>query len=147
MAKKALITGIIGQDGSYLAGLLLSKSYEIFGLIRRSSSFNTSRINHLYQDPHNHPFLKLIYGVPLDNSIHASRQDVVEEIHEIWPNVGNIPFVPDKPLGWHFILQQIFLGREINKTKRCPGNKLSVLNLLDVYMFIVRNETSNLKLY
>jgi len=62
MAKKALITGITGQDGSYLAELLLSKGYEVFGLIRRSSSFNTSRIDHLYQDPHNHPFLKLIYG-------------------------------------------------------------------------------------
>lgn len=51
-SKKVLITGITGQDGSYLAELLLEKGYEIHGLIRRSSSFNTSRINHLYQDPH-----------------------------------------------------------------------------------------------
>ncbi|TYQ10700.1 UNVERIFIED_ORG: GDPmannose 4,6-dehydratase [Gordonia westfalica J30] len=50
--KKALITGITGQDGSYLAELLLSKGYEVHGLIRRSSTFNTSRIDHLYQDPH-----------------------------------------------------------------------------------------------
>lgn len=50
--KKALITGITGQDGSYLAELLLEKGYEVHGMIRRSSSFNTSRINHLYQDPH-----------------------------------------------------------------------------------------------
>lgn len=50
--KKALITGITGQDGSYLAELLLSKGYEVHGLIRRSSTFNTSRIAHLYQDPH-----------------------------------------------------------------------------------------------
>lgn len=50
--KVALITGITGQDGSYLAELLLSKDYEVHGLIRRSSSFNTSRINHIYQDPH-----------------------------------------------------------------------------------------------
>ena len=50
--KRALITGITGQDGSYLAELLLSKGYEVHGLIRRSSSFNTSRIDHLYQDPH-----------------------------------------------------------------------------------------------
>ncbi|GAB91347.1 GDP-mannose 4,6-dehydratase [Gordonia rhizosphera] len=50
--KKALITGITGQDGSYLAELLLSKGYEVHGLIRRSSSFNTSRIDHLYVDPH-----------------------------------------------------------------------------------------------
>lgn len=51
--KKALITGITGQDGSYLAELLLSKGYEVHGLIRRASTFNTSRIDHLYQDPHN----------------------------------------------------------------------------------------------
>ena len=49
--KKALITGITGQDGSYLAELLLSKGYEVHGLIRRASTFNTSRIDHLYQDP------------------------------------------------------------------------------------------------
>jgi len=50
--KKALITGITGQDGSYLAELLLEKDYEVHGIIRRSSSFNTSRIDHIYQDPH-----------------------------------------------------------------------------------------------
>lgn len=50
--KKALITGITGQDGSYLAELLLEKGYEVHGIIRRSSSFNTGRIDHLYQDPH-----------------------------------------------------------------------------------------------
>ena len=61
--KKALITGITGQDGSYLAELLLSKGYEVHGLIRRSSSFNTARIDHLYQDPHD-PFARLFlhYG-------------------------------------------------------------------------------------
>lgn len=52
MSKKALITGITGQDGSYLAELLLDKGYEVHGLIRRSSSFNTQRIDHLYTDPH-----------------------------------------------------------------------------------------------
>ncbi len=50
--KKALITGITGQDGSYLAELLLEKGYEVHGIVRRSSSFNTGRIDHLYQDPH-----------------------------------------------------------------------------------------------
>jgi len=50
--KKALITGITGQDGSYLAEFLLEKKYEVHGIKRRSSSFNTSRIDHLYQDPH-----------------------------------------------------------------------------------------------
>ena len=52
MAKKALITGITGQDGSYLAELLLDKGYEVHGLIRRSSTFNTQRVDHIYQDPH-----------------------------------------------------------------------------------------------
>jgi GDPmannose 4,6-dehydratase len=52
LAKRALITGITGQDGSYLAELLLSKGYEVHGLIRRASTFNTSRIDHLYVDPH-----------------------------------------------------------------------------------------------
>jgi GDPmannose 4,6-dehydratase len=51
-AKTALITGITGQDGSFLAELLLEKGYEVCGIIRRSSSFNTDRIDHLYQDPH-----------------------------------------------------------------------------------------------
>ena len=50
--KKALITGITGQDGSYLAELLQGKGYHVHGLKRRSSSFNTDRIDHLYQDPH-----------------------------------------------------------------------------------------------
>ena len=51
MTKKALITGITGQDGSYLSRLLLEKGYEVHGIIRRSSSFNTGRIDDLYQDP------------------------------------------------------------------------------------------------
>ncbi len=52
MAKVALITGVTGQDGAYLAELLLEKGYEVHGIKRRSSSFNTDRIDHLYQDPH-----------------------------------------------------------------------------------------------
>lgn len=52
MTKKALITGITGQDGSYLAELLLDKGYEVHGVVRRSSSFNTDRIDHIYRDPH-----------------------------------------------------------------------------------------------
>jgi len=60
--KKALITGITGQDGSYLTELLLAKGYEVYGIIRRASTFNTDRIDHLYQDPHHQPKLKLIYG-------------------------------------------------------------------------------------
>ena len=65
--KVALITGVTGQDGSYLAELLLSKGYEVHGLIRRSSTFNTSRIDHIYQDPHDtDPKLFLHYGDLID---------------------------------------------------------------------------------
>jgi len=60
--KRALITGITGQDGSYLAELLLNKGYEVHGLIRRSSSFNTERLDHLYADPHEDSRLHLHYG-------------------------------------------------------------------------------------
>jgi len=67
--KKALITGITGQDGSYLAELLLEKGYEVHGIKRRSSSLNTERIDHLYQDPHiNHRNFVLHYGDLTDSS-------------------------------------------------------------------------------
>src|ERR687892_665622 len=67
--KKALITGITGQDGSYLAELLLSKGYEVHGIIRRASTFNTERIDHLYQDPHiNGVRLFLHYGDIADST-------------------------------------------------------------------------------
>ena len=67
--KKALITGITGQDGSYLAEFLLDKGYEVHGIIRRASTFNTSRINHLYSDPHiNGTRLFLHYGDLADSS-------------------------------------------------------------------------------
>jgi len=67
--KKALITGITGQDGSYLTELLLEKGYEVYGIIRRSSSFNTERLDHLYKDPHERDVrLKLIYGDLNDSS-------------------------------------------------------------------------------
>ena len=67
--KKALITGITGQDGSYLAELLLAKDYEVHGIIRRASTFNTGRINHLYEDPHiNGVRLFLHYGDIADST-------------------------------------------------------------------------------
>jgi GDPmannose 4,6-dehydratase len=68
--KSALITGITGQDGSYLSELLLSKGYEVHGVVRRSSSFNTGRIDHLYSDPHEHKNrLILHYGDLNDSSV------------------------------------------------------------------------------
>ena len=69
MAKKALITGITGQDGSYLAELLLNKGYEVHGVIRRASTFNTGRIDHIFQDPHEkNKRLVLQYGDLSDGS-------------------------------------------------------------------------------
>ena len=69
MTRRALITGITGQDGSYLTELLLDKGYEVYGIIRRSSSFNTDRIDHLYQDPHEAgTHLRLVYGDLNDSS-------------------------------------------------------------------------------
>ncbi len=69
MGKKALITGITGQDGSYLAELLLEKGYDVYGIIRRASSFNTHRLDHIYQDPHEKGArLHLIYGDLSDSS-------------------------------------------------------------------------------
>jgi GDPmannose 4,6-dehydratase len=91
--NKALITGITGQDGSYLAELLLDKGYEVHGLIRRSSSFNTHRIDHIYKDPHNHSatdlhlhygdvtdmgsLLDLIYNIRLNEIYHLAAQSHV----------------------------------------------------------------------
>lgn len=69
MSKRALITGITGQDGSYLAEFLLEKGYEVHGIKRRASSFNTQRIDHIYEDPHwPNPKLKLHYGDLTDTS-------------------------------------------------------------------------------
>jgi len=78
--KKALITGITGQDGSYLAELLLEKGYHIWGIMRRSSSFHTGRIDHLYKDPHEHPRLRLVYGDLTDGN------NLSKIINEIQPD-------------------------------------------------------------
>ena len=71
--KKALITGITGQDGSYLAELLLKKGYEVHGIIRRSSSFNTGRIDHLYNDPHTNGIRLFLHYGDLSDSSNISR--------------------------------------------------------------------------
>ncbi|MBL8167799.1 MAG: GDP-mannose 4,6-dehydratase [Acidobacteria bacterium] len=86
MAKKALITGITGQDGSYLAELLLSKGYEVYGIIRRASTFNTERIDHVYQDPHTTDRrLKLLFGDLNDaSSLNKILRDVApDEIYNL----------------------------------------------------------------
>jgi GDPmannose 4,6-dehydratase len=71
--KKALITGITGQDGSYLAELLLEKGYEVHGAIRRSSSFNTGRIDHLYEDPHEEGVRFFLHYVDLNDPLSLVR--------------------------------------------------------------------------
>ena len=86
MSKRALITGITGQDGSYLTELLLEKGYQVFGIVRRSSSFNTERIDHLYQDPHEpHTRLRLFYGDLNDSSSLNTilRRTEPEEIYNL----------------------------------------------------------------
>mgnify|MGYP006076895899 FL=1 len=81
MVKRALITGITGQDGAYLAELLLGKGYEVHGIKRRASSFNTSRIDHLYQDPHEKDVkLKLHYGDMTDSS------NLIRIVQEVQPD-------------------------------------------------------------
>jgi GDPmannose 4,6-dehydratase len=71
--KRALITGITGQDGSYLADLLLAKGYEVHGIIRRASTFNTARIDHLYQDPHVHGVRLFLHYGDLADSVHLVK--------------------------------------------------------------------------
>src|SRR5689334_17683910 len=86
MVKKALITGITGQDGSYLAELLLSKGYEVHGIIRRASTFNTGRLDPIYSDPHaSHTRLFLHYGDLSDASALARLLGKVqpEEIYNL----------------------------------------------------------------
>jgi GDPmannose 4,6-dehydratase len=105
--KKAFITGITGQDGSYLAELLLSKGYEVHGLIRRASTFNTRRIDHIYRDPHNNKekaplflhhgdisdmgsILDLIYNVCPDEIYHLAAQSHVRVSFDMPDYTGDI---------------------------------------------------------
>ena len=103
--KKALITGITGQDGSYLAELLLEKGYEVHGIIRRASTFNTQRINHLYQDSHAEDarlflhygdlsdgvqMVKLLYDLVPDEVYHLGAQSHVRVSFDIPEYTGNV---------------------------------------------------------
>ena len=103
--KRALITGITGQDGSYLTELLLSKGYEVHGLIRRASTFNTGRIDHLYQDPHesgvrlflhygdlsnSEQLTNLIYNVRPDEIYHLGAQSHVKVSFEMPEFTGDV---------------------------------------------------------
>ena len=103
--KKALITGITGQDGSYLAELLLAKGYEVHGIVRRASTFNTGRIEHLYQDPHINDvrlflhygdiadstnLIKLLYRVQPDEVYHLAAQSHVRVSFDIPEYTGDV---------------------------------------------------------
>ena len=96
--KRALITGITGQDGSYLAEFLLAKGYEVHGIIRRASTFNTGRIDHLYKDPHingvrlflhygdiadSTNLIKLLYRIQPDEVYHLAAQSHVRVSFDI----------------------------------------------------------------
>jgi GDPmannose 4,6-dehydratase len=103
--KKALVTGITGQDGSYLAELLLTKGYEVHGIIRRASSFNTARIDHLYSDPHLNDvrfflhygdisdstnLIKLLYRIQPDEVYHLAAQSHVRVSFDIPEYTGDV---------------------------------------------------------
>jgi len=103
--KKALITGITGQDGSYLAELLLAKGYEVHGIIRRASTFNTGRINSLYEDPHingvrlflhygdiadSTNLIKLLYRIQPDEVYHLAAQSHVRVSFDIPEYTGDV---------------------------------------------------------
>jgi len=86
MGKRALITGVTGQDGAYLAELLLSKGYKVWGVKRRSSSFNTARVDHLYIDPHeDDPAFRMVYGDMTDstNMIRIVQEIEPDEIYNL----------------------------------------------------------------
>ena len=96
--KRALITGITGQDGSYLAEFLLEKGYEVHGIKRRSSLLNTQRVDHIYQDPHvENSRFKLHYG-DLSDSSNLTRVLCAIEPDEVY-NLGD-PSKAKAELGW-----------------------------------------------
>jgi len=135
MVKKALITGITGQDGSYLAEFLLSKGYEVHGIIRRASTFNTSRIDHIYVDPHetgvklflhygdlsdSEQISNIIYNIKPDEVYHLGAQSHVRVSFDTPEYTGNIT-----ALGTTRILEAI----------RRSGNKIKFYQASSSEMF------------
>lgn len=125
--KKALITGITGQDGSYLAEFLLSKGYEVHGIIRRSSTFNTSRIDHLYQDPHLNgvrlflhygdladsvQMVKLLFDLQPDEIYNLGAQSHVRVSFDVPEYTGDVD-----GLGAQRILEAIREAKLVNKVR------------------------------
>jgi len=133
--KKALITGITGQDGSYLAEFLLSKGYEVHGMIRRASTFNTSRIDHIYKDPHirgvrlhlhygdlsdSGQLTNLIYNIKPDEIYHLGAQSHVRVSFDIPEYTGDIT-----GLGTTRILEAV--RRSGIKTKYYQASRIPLL--------------------
>jgi GDPmannose 4,6-dehydratase len=148
MTKTALITGITGQDGSYLAELLFDKGYQVHGLVRRSSTFGTERIDHLYHDPHTSPRLLLHYGDLTDGQ---ALTNLVLEIQpdEIY-NLGAQSHVRvsfDQPV---YTLQSVGAGalnvleaaRLLNKTKQVRVYQASSSEMYGDVMQTPQSETT-----
>jgi len=141
--KKALITGITGQDGSYLAEFLLSKGYEVHGIIRRASTFNTSRIDHIYVDPHkpgarlflhygdlsdSEQISNIIYNIKPDEIYHLGAQSHVRVSFDVPEYTGNVT-----ALGTARILEAI----------RRSGNKIKFYQASSSEMFGVSKSPQN----
>jgi len=147
--KSALITGITGQDGSYLADLLLAKGYEVHGIIRRSSTFNTSRIDHLYQDPHvmgtrlhlhygdladSVQLVKLLYALNPDEVYHLGAQSHVRVSFDIPEYTGDVT-----GLGTIRILEAI---RETGLQKRTSFYQASSSEMFGKVQEVPQRETT-----
>src|SRR4029078_3798393 len=149
MSKKALITGITGQDGSYLAELLLAKGYEVHGIIRRASTFNTSRIDHLYPDPHvsgvklflhygdladSVQMVKLLYELQPDEVYNLGAQSHVRVSFDIPEYTGDVD-----GLGAQRILEAI---REAGLVKKCRYYQASSSEMFGKVQQVPQTETT-----
>ncbi len=147
--KRAFLTGITGQDGSYLADLLLAKGYEVHGIIRRSSTFNTSRIDHLYQDPHvmgsrlhlhygdladSVNLVKLLYELNPDEVYHLGAQSHVRVSFDIPEYTGDVT-----GLGTIRILEAI---RETGLQKRTAFYQASSSEMFGKVQEVPQRETT-----
>lgn len=147
--KKALITGITGQDGSYLAELLLEKGYEVHGIIRRASTFNTSRIDHLYSDPHVNgvklhlhygdladsvQMVKLLYDLQPDEIYNLGAQSHVRVAFDIPEYTGDVD-----GLGAVRILEAI---REAGLVKKCRFYQASSSEMFGKVQEVPQTETT-----
>ena len=147
--KRALITGITGQDGSYLAELLLAKGYEVHGVVRRASTFNTSRIDHLYQDPHVNgvklflhygdladsvQMVKLLYSLQPDEIYNLGAQSHVRVSFDVPEYTGDVV-----GLGAQRILEAI---REAGLVKKCRYYQASSSEMFGKVQEVPQKETT-----